>query len=76
MLLKEIPGNNYLIGAVDEISSYNYNIEYLGGWYKKEIISNKNCSPRLNGNVIEKSNIQIPAASQLPKSPGSGMKAF
>ncbi|MCW3119845.1 MAG: beta-ketoacyl synthase chain length factor [Chitinophagaceae bacterium] len=41
MLLKETPGTNYLIGGVDEISSYNYNIEYLGGWYKKEIFSSK-----------------------------------
>jgi beta-ketoacyl synthase-like protein len=41
MLLKENPANNYLLGGVDEISAYNYNIEYLGGWYKKEIISNK-----------------------------------
>ena len=42
MLLKENSNNNYLLGGVDEISAYNYNIEYLGGWYKKEIISNKN----------------------------------
>lgn len=41
MLLKENPSANYLLGGVDEISAYNYNIEYLGGWYKKENISNK-----------------------------------
>jgi hypothetical protein len=41
MLLKENVNNNYLLGGVDEISAYNYNIEYLGGWYKKENISNK-----------------------------------
>lgn len=40
MLVKENPQCSYLIGAVDEISDYNYNIEYLGGWYKKESISN------------------------------------
>ena len=39
MMLKEYPGNNYLLGGVDEISSYNYNIEWLGGWYKKEPVS-------------------------------------
>ena len=42
MLLKENINNNYLLGGVDEISAYNYNIDYLDGWYKKENISNKN----------------------------------
>lgn len=41
MLIKEYPSNQYLVGGVDEISSYNFNIERLGGWYKKEAITNK-----------------------------------
>jgi hypothetical protein len=41
MLLKENPTNNYLLGGVDEISSYNYNMDYLGNWYKKESLSSK-----------------------------------
>lgn len=41
MIIKENPGSNYLLGAVDEISTYNFNIDYLDGWYKKETISNK-----------------------------------
>lgn len=41
MLLKENPDNNYLLGGVDEISTYNYNIDYLGNWYKKESFSSK-----------------------------------
>ncbi|HTB52977.1 MAG TPA: beta-ketoacyl synthase chain length factor [Ferruginibacter sp.] len=41
MMLHEYPSNNYLLGAVDEISAYNYNIDYLSGWYKKEMLSNK-----------------------------------
>ncbi len=40
MLLKEHPKNCYLAGGVDEISTYNYNIDSLGGWYKKENILN------------------------------------
>lgn len=40
MLLKENPGSVYLMGAVDEISSYNYNIEKLAGGYKKEAVGN------------------------------------
>ncbi len=40
MLLKENPACSYLLGGVDEISAYNYNIEYLGGWYKSEPVSN------------------------------------
>ena len=39
MLLKENAAANYLVGGVDEISAYNYNIECLGGWYKKEPIA-------------------------------------
>jgi len=41
MMTKEKPGKNYLLGAVDEISSFNYNIDYLAGWYKTENISGR-----------------------------------
>ncbi len=41
MMLKEHPSRQYLLGAVDEISSYNYNIEWLAGWYKREAIAAK-----------------------------------
>jgi hypothetical protein len=41
MQLNEFPGTNYLLGGVDEISDFNYNIENLTGIYKKEVISNK-----------------------------------
>jgi 3-oxoacyl-(acyl-carrier-protein) synthase len=34
MLLKENPAASYLAGGVDEISAYNYNIDYLDGWFK------------------------------------------
>ncbi len=40
MLLKENLDFNLLVGGVDEISSYNYNIENLGGWYKEKEIDN------------------------------------
>lgn len=39
MQLQEFPGNNYLLGAADEISSFNYNIENLSGAYKTEYIN-------------------------------------
>ncbi|MEO5683492.1 MAG: beta-ketoacyl synthase chain length factor [Chitinophagaceae bacterium] len=39
MLVKENATASYLVGGVDEISTYNYNIEHLGGWYKKEPIA-------------------------------------
>lgn len=41
MQLNEFPGSNYLLGAVDEISDFDYNIETLDGAYKQESISNK-----------------------------------
>ncbi|HRO84221.1 MAG TPA: beta-ketoacyl synthase chain length factor [Niabella sp.] len=37
MHLKEKAEGNYLVGAVDEISSYNYNIDLLAGWYSQNI---------------------------------------
>lgn len=40
MLVRENPLHRYLLGGVDEISAYNYNIDYLDGWYKKEPVSN------------------------------------
>ncbi len=39
MLLQENTHHSYLLGGVDEISGYNYQLEYLDGWYKKEDIS-------------------------------------
>lgn len=42
MQLNEYPGNNYLLGGVDEISDFNFNIETLSGAYKEELISNEN----------------------------------
>jgi len=39
MLLRENPANTYLLGAVDEIAGYNYNIDTLGHWHKKEDIT-------------------------------------
>ncbi len=39
MMLAENPGSIYLLGGVDEIGTYNYNIEFHSGWYKNESIS-------------------------------------
>jgi len=36
----EHPGKNYLLGGIDEISDYNFNIDFLIGCFKKEITSN------------------------------------
>jgi hypothetical protein len=41
MMIMENPLNSYLLGAVDDISSYNYIFEEKSGSYKKEIITNK-----------------------------------
>lgn len=40
MLIKENPSHHYLLGGIEEISSYNYNINYLEGWYKKNTLAN------------------------------------
>ncbi|MBK8609617.1 MAG: beta-ketoacyl synthase chain length factor [Chitinophagaceae bacterium] len=41
MQLNTNPAHSYLLGGVDEISPFHYNIETLNGAYKKEDISNK-----------------------------------
>lgn len=38
MMLEENKKATYLVGGVDEVSSYNYNLERLAGWYKKELV--------------------------------------
>jgi Beta-ketoacyl synthase, N-terminal domain len=42
MQLNTNPSNSYLVGGVDEISPFHYNIETLAGSYKAEEISSKN----------------------------------
>lgn len=37
MFINENPESAYLVGGVDEISTYNYNIDYLAGWYDKTL---------------------------------------
>jgi len=41
MQLNENPANSYLMGGVDELSAFNYNIEKLAGAYKDETVSLK-----------------------------------
>ncbi len=41
MLLKDKPTLNVLLEGLDEISAYNYNIDFLAGWYKKEPVDNR-----------------------------------
>jgi hypothetical protein len=41
-----------LVGGVDEVSSYNYNLERLGGWYKKENVSGAGLyAPQTDGSI-------------------------
>jgi len=42
MQLNTNPTHSYLLGGVDEVSSFHYNIETLAGTYKEAAISNKN----------------------------------
>lgn len=40
MFISENSSNTFLVGAVDEISSFNYNIDFLAGWFRKKPTSN------------------------------------
>lgn len=37
MLIDENPGARYLVGGVDELSNYHYQIELADGWYKTTV---------------------------------------
>ena len=39
MHLRQNPDSRFLLGAVDEISAYNYNIDLLAGWYKTSVVT-------------------------------------
>lgn len=39
MRLQENAQHSYLLGGADEISAYNYRLDYLDGWYKKEDVT-------------------------------------
>ncbi len=41
MMINEYPLSSYLLGAVDDISSFNYNFEEKSGCHKQENVSNK-----------------------------------
>jgi hypothetical protein len=38
LFIMENPSLQMLVGGVDEISDYNYNIDWLGGWYKQHAV--------------------------------------
>lgn len=40
-----------MLGGIDEISDYNYNIERLGGWYKTEIPANGLYESKTEGSI-------------------------
>ncbi len=40
MSLNEYPDTAYLLGCTDEISAYNYNIDGLAGWFRKDPVRN------------------------------------
>jgi len=51
MYLVENKNSTLLLGGIDEISDYNYNIERLGGWYKNEIPVNGLYESKTEGSI-------------------------
>ena len=52
MQLNENPDNYYLLGGVEEISAYQYNIESLAGSYKRELVSSADIyNSKTNGSI-------------------------
>ncbi len=52
MLLRENPDAGFLLGSTDEISSYNYNIDSIAGWYRVQPVLNTELfSQKVNGAI-------------------------
>lgn len=66
MLLEEKPEDVYLVGSVDEISSYNFNIDRLAGCFRKEIISNSRLFENTSAGTIAGEGVLMMTVSNEP----------
>lgn len=65
MQLKEHPAHEYLLGGVDEISTYNYRLEYIDGWYKTEPVTIDNFYSALSpGSVAGEGAVMLQASNK------------
>ncbi|HEY4155760.1 MAG TPA: beta-ketoacyl synthase chain length factor [Puia sp.] len=65
MLLEEKPGDIYLVGSVDEISSYNFNIDRLAGCFRSEPVSNRDLyDPVSEGTIAGEGALMIMVSDQ------------
>ncbi len=39
MMVKENKITSYLLGGIDDISNYNYKLDYMDGWYKEDVLN-------------------------------------
>lgn len=76
MLLRENPKSTYLLGGLDEISTYNYNIESVGGWYKDENISNEDLYNADTKGSIAGEGVAMFIASNKPEQALAKIKAL
>ncbi len=52
LLLRENAGRRFLVGAVDEVSTYNFNIDRLAGWYRESAVNSKDIfTTQQNGSI-------------------------
>lgn len=65
MQLKEHPGHEYLVGGVDEISTYNYRLDDLAGWCKHEPATTSNFYSLLTpGSVAGEGAVMLKASNK------------
>jgi hypothetical protein len=71
-LLAENPNNQYLVGGLDEISKYNYNIDRLAGWFKSDFVSSLELYKSITPGSLAGEGVAMYAVSGIPK--GAKMK--
>ncbi|MBL7933212.1 MAG: hypothetical protein JNL60_15005, partial [Bacteroidia bacterium] len=65
----------YLLGGVDEISSYNYNVDFLDGWNKKEEVSSSELYKSKTSGSIAGEGAAMFVVSSENKNAVAGIKA-
>jgi 3-oxoacyl-[acyl-carrier-protein] synthase II len=76
MLLMEYPDNTYLLGGVDEIASYNHEIDKLSGWFRQEAVSNKDIYLNTASGSIAGEGVAMFLAGLTPKGAMARLQAY
>lgn len=76
MMVREHPGTQYLVGAVDVISSYNYHIDLLRRTFRKDLISNKDLYNTTSAGTIAGEGVGMFRINNIPENAVAQIRAI